>query len=303
MGATKPTLVIMAAGMGSRFGGLKQIAPVDDAGHIFIDYSMYDAYRAGFRDVVCIINPKNEKDFAEHFRNVPMNITFVHQTLDKIPEGFIVPAERIKPWGTGHAIICAKDAIKDSFVVINADDFYGSGSFKLMYDFLTSIVDETQYAMVGYKIENTLTESGYVSRGICTVQDGYLKNIKEITKIKPAPGGAVYTDNETDFTFLPDGTIISMNMWGFGNSMLGELENRFKVFFPNKIEANPLMCEYHLSTVVCELLDENLATVQVIPTIDKWYGVTHPQDMSSVQAYLASLKEIGVYPKQLWART
>jgi len=268
---TKPTLVIMAAGLGSRYGGLKQIAPVDDAGYIIIDYSVYDAYRAGFTDVVCVINPTNERDFVEHFSKVSkyLNISFAHQNLDTLPKGFTIPKGRVKPCGTAHAVLSAKSQIKGSFAVINADDFYGAGAYSLLYDFLTCRCGNANYAMVGYHIENTLTENGHVSRGVCNVQDGKLVDIQERTQIKPAPGGAIYIENETDFTFLPNGTIVSMNMWGFDHGILTEIENHFSEFLTNNIEINPLKCEYYLPYVVGELLAEKSATVEVIPTMDK----------------------------------
>ena len=298
----KPTLVILAAGLGSRYGGLKQMAPVDDTGHIIIDYSVYDAYRAGFEDVICIINPSRENDFKEHFKDASsqVNISYAHQKLDFLPDGFDIPAGREKPWGTAHALLSAKDQIKRPFAVINADDFYGAGAFGLVYDFLAN--NSTNHAMIGYHVENTLTESGYVSRGVCSVQDGKLIGIDERTKIKPAPGGAVYTENETDFTFLPAGTIVSMNMWGFGRSILAGIESRFEAFLDKNLSSNPLKCEYGLPTVVGELIDEKKATVEVLPTVDKWYGVTHPEDMPSVQKSLAQLKESGVYPERLWVK-
>jgi len=304
METIKPTLVILAAGMGSRFGGIKQIAPVDDAGHIIIDYSIYDAYRAGFKDIICIINPNMEKEFTEHFKDAAsqINIRFAYQTLDNLPTGYEIPTERVKPWGTAHALLCAMPQINGPFAVVNADDFYGRSSFELAYNFLTTKVNDNHHAMLGYQIENTLTESGHVSRGVCTVENGYLTAIEEILQIWPAPNGAKYTTNGTDFTFLPEGTIVSMSMWGFGYGLLTEIKGRFETFLKNNITEDPLKCEYRLPEVVGDLLVGKKATVEIIPTTDKWYGVTYAEDMPGVRKALEQMKESGVYPKHLWEK-
>jgi len=304
-GITKtPTLVILAAGLGSRFGGggLKQVAPVDDAGHIIIDYSVYDAYRAGFRDVVCVINPDREEEFVEHFKDASkyINISYAHQSLNMLPQGFTLPERRVKPWGTAHAVLSAKNHIKGPFAVINADDFYGAGAYRLLYDFLVNRVSDTNHAMIGYQIENTLTESGYVARGVCSVDNGKLLDIVETTQIKPAPGGAVFTENEKDFTFISAGTIVSMSMWGFGHGILSEIEKGFVQFLSNNLADDPLKSEYFLPSAVGEVRKADKAEVEVIPTVDKWYGVTYAQDMPGVQKALAQMKADGVYPEQLW---
>jgi len=292
----KPTLVIMAAGLGSRYGGLKQIAPVDDEGHIIIDYSLYDAYRAGFRDVVCIINPKNEKDFVEHFEKIKfgLNIKYAFQTLDDIPAGFVIPDERVKPWGTAHAVLSAKNQLKGPFAVINADDFYGASAFKILYDFLENKAAAGKHSMVGYFIENTLTESGSVARGVCKANDNFLAGIREMTEIYPAPGGAVFKNADEDI-HLPSGTIVSMNMWGFSHEILNELENRFAAFLSKNIPLNPLKCEYLLPTVVGELLTEDNISVEILPTVDKWFGVTYSEDMPGVRAAIKKMKQDGAY--------
>lgn len=289
---SKPTLVILAAGLGSRYGGLKQMAPVDEKGNIIIDYSIHDAYLAGFRDVVCIINPQYEGDFKDHFKDISdkMNIQYAHQTLDKLPVGYTLPVGREKPWGTSHALLCAKDLIPGPFAVINADDFYGPGAYKILYDFLTTQVKDNYFAMVGYNIENTLTESGFVSRGVCNVADGKLTRIVECTKIKPVEGGAAFTENGTDFTFLPAGTIVSMNMWAFGHGLVHELEERFIHFLDTNTD--PLKGECFLPVLVGELLEAGKVSVEVLPTVDKWHGVTYPEDMPQVQKALAELKEM-----------
>ena len=302
MGTIKPTLVIMAAGMGSRFGGLKQMAPVDDEGHIIIDYSIYDACRAGFKEVVCIINPSTENEFKEHLKDASshVNIRFVHQKQDFLPAGYAVPAGRVRPWGTAHAILSADPQINGPFAVINADDFYGRGSYGLIYDFLTGKADDTSHAMIGYRIENTLTENGYVSRGVCNVEGRNLTGIDEVLQIWPAPNGAKYTKNGTEFIFLPADTIVSMSMWGFGHGLLAEIEKGFVSFLEKGLKEDPLNCEYRLPEVVGDLLSEKKANVEVIPTMDKWYGVTYADDMPGVKKAIAQMKESGAYPTHLW---
>lgn len=299
METVKPALVIMAAGLGSRYGGLKQIASVDDAGHIIIDYSLYDAYRAGFRDVVCVINPANEKDFAERFKGASafMNIRYAYQTLDALPAGHTVPEGRVKPWGTGHAVLCAKPYINGPFAVINADDFYGAGAYKLLYNFLANRVRSNCYAMVGYRIENTLTESGSVARGICTADGSRLVSIKEALEITPAPGGAAYVENG-ETTQVPTGTMVSMNMWGFDKTFLDEVEGRF-VSFLDTLD-NPMKGEYFLPSVVGALLAEKKVEVEILPTVDKWYGVTYANDMPVVRRAIEQMKINGAYPRLLW---
>ena len=240
----KPVLVIMAAGMGSRFGGLKQIAPVDDQGHIIIDFSLLDAYRAGFRDLVFIIKPELEESFREAIvdrMEKYFNITFVHQTIDKLPEGYSVPADRVKPWGTGHAILCCKDVLDGPFAVINADDFYGPTAFSAIYDYLANNEDESRYAMIGYRVRNTVTENGSVARGVCEVKDGLLTGVTERTKIFKNGNDAKFTEDDgKTFTDLPGDTIVSMNLWGFTAKMIRELDERFPAFLDNAIVTIPL---------------------------------------------------------------
>ncbi|MCL2604997.1 MAG: sugar phosphate nucleotidyltransferase [Defluviitaleaceae bacterium] len=297
----KPILVILAAGMGSRFGGLKQIAPVDDEGHIIINYSLYDAYRAGFREVVCIINPQYEAEFEARFKNVPsdMNIRYAHQLLTDIPEGFEIPPDRVKPWGTAHALVCAKDMINAPFAVINADDFYGANAYKLLYDFLKNEAADTCHAMVAYRVENTLSENGTVSRGVCTEKDGMLVKIVERLAIKPAPGGAVFEDalpaDTEEERFLPDGTPVSMNMWGFGQTLPHELASGFPVFLNENLGKNPLKCEFLLPMEVGKLLDKGRFTVKVLTSADKWYGVTNAEDMPGVRAAIKEMRQRGEY--------
>ena len=300
----KPVLVIMAAGMGSRFGGLKQIAPVDDQGHIIIDFSLLDAYRAGFRDLVFIIKPELEESFREAIVNRMekyFNITFVHQTIDKLPAGYSVPEGREKPWGTGHAILCCMDVLDGPFAVFNADDFYGPTAFSAIYDYLANNSDESQYAMIGYRVRNTVTENGSVARGVCEVKDGLLTGVTERTKIFKNGVDAKYTEDDgKTFTDLPGDTIVSMNLWGFTAKMIKELDERFAAFLDNAIVTNPLKGEYFLPSVVNDQLVAGTATVRVLPCEETWYGVTYREDLDSVKAAIAGMKAKGIYDENLW---
>lgn len=300
----KPILVIMAAGLGSRFGGLKQITPVDDQGHLLIDYSIYDAIQAGFGRVVCIIKPELEKEFDEVITrrlNGKVDVTYAYQTIDQLPEGYAVPEGRTKPWGTAHAVLCARDKIDAPFCVINADDFYGRSAFETIAKFLTEQVNETSHAMVGYRVENTLTENGSVARGICEVdENGMLTGVTERTHIEPREGGAAYTEDGETFTFVPAGTNVSMNMWGFHPSLLSEINDRFAPWLDVNVPLNPMKCEYFLPLIPNLLLKEGKATVRVLPTAEKWYGVTYSNDMPKVQSALRAMRDGGVYPEQLW---
>ncbi len=303
----KPVLVIMAAGMGSRYGGLKQIDPVDQEGHIIMDFSIYDAKRAGFEKVVFIIKKENEADFKECIgkrMEKQMEVAYVYQDLHNLPEGFSVPEGRVKPFGTGHAILSCMDEIDGPFVVINADDYYGRDAFQVIYDYLASHQDDEKYryAMVGYILENTLTDNGYVARGVCeTDENGYLTDIVERTRIEKKDGGAAFTEDDgATWNSLPVDSIVSMNMWGFGASILPELKSRFGKFLEENLEKNPLKCEYFLPSVVNELLEEEKATVQVLKSMDKWYGVTYKEDKAVVVAAIKAMKEKGLYPDYLW---
>ena len=304
----KPVLVIMAAGMGSRYGGLKQIDPIDGDGHIIMDFSVYDAVRAGFEKVIFIIKRENEQAFREAIGDRLsrfIQVSYVFQELDNIPEGFTVPEGRVKPWGTGHAVLSCIDEIDGPFVVINADDYYGVRAFQMAYDFLTDPEAEDtagRYMMVGYRLENTLTENGYVSRGVCVTDDeGYLRGINERTHIEKRGDGAAYTEDEgASWTELPADAAVSMNMWGFSADILEELKKRFVVFLEENLEKNPLKCEFFLPFVVDELLEEKKATVKVLKSADKWYGVTYKEDKPMVMAAVQNLKDQGLYPQKLW---
>lgn len=303
----RPVLVIMAAGMGSRYGGLKQIDPVDEQGHIIMDFSIFDAKKAGFEKVIFIIKKEDEQDFreaiGERIEKV-MDVAYAYQDLQRIPEGFEVPQERMKPWGTAHAVLSAKDEIDGPFAVINADDYYGREAFAKIYDYLQSHEDDGKYryAMVGYRLENTLTENGHVARGICEVNEqGELVSVTERTRIEKRGQGAAYTEDEGDsWVELPFGTIVSMNMWGFTAGFLGEVEKGFGAFLEKGLEENPLKCEYFLPTVVSSLLREDKAAVAVLTTSDRWYGVTYREDKPVVERAIRSLKQSGFYPENLW---
>lgn len=303
----KPVLVIMAAGMGSRYGGLKQIDPVDEQGHIIIDFSIFDAKRAGFEKVIFIIKKEDEKDFREAIGEriaKVIDVTYVYQDLHHIPEGFEVPQERVKPWGTAHAVLSCKGEIDGPFAVINADDYYGREAFQKIYDYLQSHEDDGKYryAMVGYHLENTLTENGHVARGICEVNDrGELVSVTERTRIEKKEQGAAYTEDEgATWVDLPLGTIVSMNMWGFTAGFLGEIEKGFAAFLEKGLKENPLKCEYFLPTVVSSLLHEDRAAVAVLTTADKWYGVTYKEDKPVVENAIRRFKKSGLYPEKLW---
>ena len=298
-----PTLVIMAAGMGSRFGGLKQIEPVDDQGHIIIDFSLFDAWRAGFRDLVFIIKPEMEESFREVIGNRMepyFNITYVYQTIDNLPAGYSVPEGRAKPWGTGHAVLCCKDVVDGPFTVINADDFYGPSAFTAIYNYLANNSDDAQYAMVGYRVRNTVTENGSVARGVCEVENGLLTGVTERTKIFKDGNDAKYTEDGETFVALPGDTIVSMNFWGFTPKMLRELDARFAAFLDNALISNPLKGEYFLPSVVNDQLKAGTASVRVLPCEETWYGVTYREDLASVKDAIAGMKKQGIYSENLW---
>ncbi len=297
-----PELVILAAGMGSRYGGLKQIDKVDDFGHIIIDYSIHDAIKAGFRDVTFIIKHEIEKDFREvmdaHLAGKNINVKYVFQEIDKLPEGYKVPDGRKKPWGTAHAILCALGTVDAPFAVINADDYYGAHAFEKIYNFLknTPADDKYHYAMVGYRIKNTVTEMGTVSRGVCAYDDNnMLTDIVERTKIGiNAEGGIYYNEDGVDYPLDPE-TIISMNLWGFDASFIKECAERFPAFLDESLPKNPEKCEFYITTVVDDLVSAGKADVKILENEDKWYGVTYKEDKPSVVEAFRKLTAEGVY--------
>lgn len=301
----KPVLVIMAAGMGSRYGGLKQIDPVDDQGHIIIDFSIQDAIEAGFEKVVFIIKKANERVFKEVIgkrMEKKIQVEYVYQELYKLPAGFEIPEGREKPFGTGHAILCCKDVIDGPFAVINADDYYGKHAYKVIYDYLVSHQDDEKYryTMVGYALKNTLTDNGHVARGVCeTDEAGFLTDIQERTHIEKRNGGAMYTEDDgATWQELSMDSIVSMNMWGFSESIIKELEVGFRKFLQEELPKNPLKGEYFLPFAVDELLKAGKASVQVLSSMDKWYGVTYKEDKEMVVNAIAELKKQGLYPEE-----
>ena len=302
----EPILLIMAAGMGSRYGGLKQMDPVGPAGEAILDYSVYDARRAGFRRVIFLIKHEIEEDFrrlvgdriAKH-----MEVSYAFQELTALPEGYSVPEGRVKPFGTGHAVLCCRDLIDAPFAVINADDYYGPHAFQQAYDALSSLEDDDKlrYMMVAYLLKNTLTENGYVARGVCeTNADGMLKAVHERTHIIGSCDGPLYTEDGEIYRRLDPDSPVSMNMWGFTPSMVRELGNRFPVFLDTALKENPLKAEFFLPFVVNELLEEDRATVRVLRSEDRWWGVTYQEDKPQVKAALKALSDDGLYPTPLW---
>ncbi|MDO5026486.1 MAG: sugar phosphate nucleotidyltransferase [Tissierellia bacterium] len=303
----KPVLVIMAAGMGSRYGGLKQIDPVDKEGNIIMDYSIYDAVRAGFEKVIFIIKKENEKDFRQAIGDrisEKIEVAYVFQDLRDIPQGLDLPQERIKPLGTAHAIYSAREQIKGPFAVINADDYYGRDAFNKIYNFLSTSQDDDKYryTMVAYRLANTVTDNGYVSRGVCQVDgDDQLVDIVERTMIEKHDQKIEYSPDEgKSWLGLDEGSLVSMNMWGFSRSILDEIEKGFKDFFYNEIKENPLKAEYFLPKVVSDLLSQDLATVKVLNSEDKWYGITYKEDKQAVVKAVQDMKDRGLYPQGLW---
>ena len=299
-----PELVVLAAGMGSRYGGLKQIDAVDDEGHIIIDYSIYDAVKAGFKDVTFIIKHAIEDDFRaimdKHLAGKGVNVKYVFQEIDMLPEGYEVPEGRVKPWGTAHAIACCHGIIDAPFAVINADDYYGEHAFEKMYDFLKNVDEndaKSHFAMVGYKIKNTVTEKGTVARGVCVVDsDSMLETVVERTKIATEGGRIYYIEDDGNHEIDPE-NIVSMNFWGLTPAYIDECRKRFKAFLDKNLPVNPEKCEFYMPSVVAELIAEGKADVKVLDNTDKWYGVTYKEDKPGVVEAFKKLKANGVYPK------
>lgn len=304
----KTTLVVMAAGIGSRFGGgIKQLEPVGPSGEIIMDYSIHDALEAGFNKVVFIIRKDLEKDFREIIGNRMEKLVetaYAFQEIDDLPAGFTKPADRTKPWGTGQAILSCKDLVNEPFAVINADDYYGQEAFRLIHDFLvnTEDGDKYQYAMVGYLLKNTLTENGHVARGVCETDAHHkLTAITERTRIERHAEGPAYTEDDgVTWHSLPEDAPVSMNLWGFSASILKELKERFPVFLDENLKENPLKCEYFLPFVVDELIREGKAEVTVLKSHDRWHGVTYKEDKPVVMKAMQDLKDAGKYPQNLW---
>ena len=305
----KPILVVMAAGMGSRYGGLKQIDPVGCEGEAILDYSLFDAHEAGFDTAVIIIKEAIKKDFMEtvgaRLEKAPLEIRYAYQELDKLPAGYTVPEGRSKPWGTCHAVVCAREAIGNApFAVINADDYYGKAAFKEIYNYLSAHGDDEKYryCMVGYELGKTVTDNGSVARGVCQVnEEGYLESVVERTKIEKQADGVIrFTEDGSTWAELPEKTTVSMNMWGFTPSFAAESEARFPAFLDRALAENPMKGEYFLPSTVSALLAEDKATVKMLYSPDKWYGVTYAADKPVVVAALKAMTEAGLYPDGLW---
>lgn len=298
----EPTLVILAAGMGSRFGGLKQITAVDNHGHAIIDFSLYDAYRAGFRKVAFIIKHEIEEDFKNAIgRRMEkyFDVKYVFQQLDILPEGYSVPEGRVKPWGTGHAVMCCAGVVDGPFAVINADDFYGPTAYSTLFDFLREDRAENEHAMVAYELRKTVTENGSVARGICSVENGYLTDVVERTHIEKRGDDAAFTEDGVNFVPVSGAVPVSMNFWGFGKAMLRELQQRFPAWLDENLPVNPLKCEYFLPFVANSIIKEGRGSVRILNCHETWHGITYKEDMDSVVNYLAELRSQGVYPEAL----
>ena len=285
------TPVVMAAGMGSRFGGLKQIEPIGKNGEVILDFSVYDAVEAGFNKVVFVIKHEIEKDFKEIIEKriaKKVKVEYAYQEIDKLPEGYMAPSDRTKPWGTAHAILCCKDIVKEPFAVINADDYYGKSAFKQIADFLMSNQDD--YSMVGFRLQNTLTENGHVSRGVCEIENGILQSVTERTKIMDCK----YTEDDgKSWTALDPDTVVSMNLWGFTPDIFGYIEEGFKKFLDERI--NEPKSEYYLPSVVSSLIERNEKQVRVLIAEDKWYGVTYKEDKEKVVSAIVAKMDSGEY--------
>ena len=304
----KPVLVVMAAGMGSRYGGLKQLDPVGGHGQLIIDYSIYDAKRAGFETVVFVIKHAIEESFkagiGDRLAKV-MEVKYAYQELDDLPVGYAVPEGRVKPWGTCHAVLAARHVVEGPFAVINADDYYGPEAFQEIYSYLCSHPDSRdsyEYAMVGYLLGNTVTEHGHVARGICEETEGhFLRAVTERTHIEKAGHDARYTeDGGVTWTALPGGTIVSMNLWGFTASFLSEVQRRFPSFLDRALAEDPMKGEYFLPSVVSALIEEGRARVRVLRSRDRWYGVTYQDDKPVVVQAVSDMTAKGLYPENLW---
>ena len=298
----KPTLFILAAGMGSRYGGLKQLDGLGPNGETIMDYSVFDAMRAGFGKVVFVIRKDFEEDFrrvvlSKYADHVPCEVCF--QGIDNLPEGFTRNPERTKPWGTNHAVLMAKDLIHEPFMVINADDFYGKESFEVMAKFLLSVNGEQgKYCMAGYRVGNTLSEHGTVSRGVCaTDKMGFLTDVVERTAIENKNGHVVYQDNGVDVE-IPFETPVSMNMWGFTPEYFTYAEEAFKAFLTEN--AQELKAEFYIPTLVNDMIKSGKATCQVLDTTAKWFGVTYADDRQMVVDKIQALVDAGVYPNKLF---
>lgn len=298
----EPTLVILAAGMGSRFGGLKQISAVDDNGHAIIDFSLFDAYRAGFRKVAFIIKREIEEDFKKAVgRRMEkyFDVKYIYQSLDRLPEGYGIPEGRVKPWGTAHAVMCCAGELDGPIAVINADDFYGRSAYKVLYDFLSADRPGNQHTMVAYLLKNTVTENGSVARGICQVENGLLTDVVERLGIVKQGEDAAYPNEDGELVSLSGLSRVSMNCWGFGSDMLRQLVKRFPAWLDENLPKNPLKCEYFLPFVANSVINDGSGTVEVLECAESWHGITYREDMPAVKQAIAEMRENGLYPETL----
>ena len=302
----KPVLVVMAAGMGSRYGGMKQIDPVGPCGQVIVDYSLYDARRAGFETVIFVIKHEIEEAFkaaiGDRVSRV-MDVKYAFQQLDELPEGYTIPEGRVKPWGTCHAVLAAKPYIHGPFAVINADDYYGPEAFKVIYDYLSTHTDGEvyDYCMVSYLLKNTVSENGSVARGVCALnEDSTLHSVTERTRIETYEGGIHYTeDGGKSWADLPADCVVSMNLWGFTPAYVQEAKAGFAAFLQASLPVNPMKCEYYLPTVVTNALEAGKADVHVLTSADKWHGITYREDKPTICAAVAAMTENGDYPADL----
>ncbi|MDR1795258.1 MAG: nucleotidyltransferase [Erysipelotrichaceae bacterium] len=301
----QPVLVILAGGMGSRYGGLKQIDTVGDNGESIIDFSIYDAIQAGFKRLFLIIRKEHQQAFEDSLvkkiRDF-IEVTYCFQEMDDLPSGFSVPEGREKPWGTTHALLAIRKQIDAPFAIINADDFYGRSAYKTIYDYLTSEIEDDRFCMVGYRLKNTLSDSGSVTRGLCQVTDGYLSGILELQKIISKDGGASYQDGNGDWISLPPDSLASMNYWGFTPKIIDYFQVIFKSFLERELVGNPLKCEHVIPTAVGEMIATTKAKVKVLSSKDRWFGVTYREDKPMVQERIREYKTQGLYPHDLWKK-
>ncbi len=298
----KPTLLVLAAGIGSRYGGLKQMDQVGPSGETIIDYSIYDAIHAGFGKVVFVIRRDIEKDFKEVFIDKlkdRIDVDYVFQEINMVPKGIRFSSDRNKPWGTGHAVMVAEQKINGPFAVINADDFYGGGSYRVMADFLTNSSDINEYSMVGYRLDRTLSDHGHVARGVCeTSQDSYLKVVTERTKIENENDKIVFTDEDGAKTGLTGNETVSMNFWGFKTSVFDYLNKLFMQFMTEN--SNDPKAEFFIPAIITDLINNNAAKVKVLNTDESWFGVTYREDKPIVIESIKELVSKGIYPSKLW---
>ena len=300
-----PVLVVMAAGMSSRYGSLKQIDPVGNHGQLIIDYSIYDAIRAGFERVIFIIKHEDDAEFRAAIGdrlNGHVQVDYAYQELSDLPDGFTVPSGRVKPWGTTHAVLAARDLLDGPFAVINADDYYGPEAFRLIYDHLTAHPVGDEYAMVSYLLGKTVSEHGAVTRGICEMtEDGYLQAIVERKGIEKDGDGGRFSEDGKTYTTLPGSTVVSMNFWGFTGGFIDHAKRMFPQFLQRTMQTDPMQGEFYLPAAISRLLDEKAAQVKVLKSHDQWFGVTYREDKPLVIESIARLTAQGAYPDDLWA--